>query len=152
LALDGVRSRDELRGRCNHSDLDHGKAGNGLEVLQVQSDDAEAEMHSRGSDDEIGKSMPIPRPICSPCMRPVRRAISSVSGCTYRQQSKPRKHRDFGVSRRGTPSSGEDEPTHFYHCLQEREHCPGEGDRIGAGLHRAVTHNCQANKRSTWRL
>lgn len=36
-------------------DLCNGKAGNGLEVFHVQSDDAEAEMQGRGSDDEIGE-------------------------------------------------------------------------------------------------
>jgi hypothetical protein len=36
-------------------DLCNGKAGNGLKVFHVQSDDAEAEMQGRGSDDEIGE-------------------------------------------------------------------------------------------------
>lgn len=32
-----------------------GKAGNGLEVLRVESDDAEADMQGRGADDQIWK-------------------------------------------------------------------------------------------------
>jgi hypothetical protein len=32
-----------------------GKAGNGLKVLRVESDDAEAEMQGRGADDQIRK-------------------------------------------------------------------------------------------------
>ena len=47
--------RCKLAGILVQSELYDRKAGNGLKVLRVESDDAEAEMQGRGADDQIRK-------------------------------------------------------------------------------------------------
>jgi hypothetical protein len=50
-----LRQQQSETSLCSALDFCHGKAGNGLKVFHVQSDDAKTEMQGRGSDDEIGE-------------------------------------------------------------------------------------------------
>lgn len=63
-------------------ELYDGKTGNGLKVLRVERDGAEAEMQGRGADDQIREiDAGAPRHLLT-MIRPASRAISRVSGCT----------------------------------------------------------------------